>query len=188
MKLIISDCDGVILDFHKAFEQFVSRYYPDITLDNTDYALGLTAQEMYNIVNEFNTDFSFSRLEALGDSLEYVAKLQEEFDYKFVAITTCLGTERTKVMRELNLRTLFGYSTFEEIICLPIGTSKFGALQKFEPTYYCDDKLKHCESAVKAGHTAFKMLHSYNIENERPDTIVPVHDWKTIYEYVKSRT
>lgn len=186
-KLFLTDCDGAILDFHKSFEEFVHVHYPELVLDITDYSLGLTSTQMNKIVNEFNTDFSFSKMQALGDSLEYIEKLKDELGYKFVAITTCLGTELTRSFRELNLHKLFGYDTFEEIICLPIGTSKLEALKRFEPTFYVDDKLKHCISAIKAGHTSFKMLHPYNIDNTRPDVIVPVHNWKTIYEYVISQ-
>lgn len=184
-KIFLTDIDEVLLDWFHGFAAFVGRNYPQYELDITQYSLGLPSNAGKQLVDEYNVSPEFANIPALRDAAEYVKKIKE-LGYTFVGITTCLGTKDTEVMRIKNLVDVFGLDTFSDLHCLHIGTSKLPALQKYEPTFWVDDKMKHCESAVKAGHKAFQMLHPYNEKDERPDYVTPVKSWKEIYEYILS--
>lgn len=182
-KLFLTDCDEVLLDWFTGLREYMDIHYPGTPLDISRYSLGLPKEFSEKVVDEYNASPYFENIPHLRDSIEYVKRIKD-LDYKFVAITTCLGNEDTRRMREQNLVDLFGRDTFHEVHCLKIGTSKLHTLQKYEPTYWIDDKLKHCESGVKAGHTSFQMIHEYNQADARPDSVIPVRTWQDIYEYI----
>ena len=184
-KYFLTDCDEVLLNWFAGLTDYLNKYYPGTKLDISQYSLGLPKEFSEKVVDEFNTSVEFESIPPLRDAVEYAKKITD-LGYKFVAITTCLGDDNTRRMRENNLYDIFGKDAFHEVHCLKIGTSKLHTLQQYEPTFWVDDKLKHCESGVKAGHKSFQMIHEYNENDKRPPYIPAVKTWKEIYEYILS--
>lgn len=187
-KIFLTDADGVLLDWSQGIIKYIQNNYPHINLDFSDYGFGIDRKSLDKIVDEFNVSSDFANLKALNDAVEYVHTIAD-LGYKFVVITTCLATEQsvgTEYMRVKNLETVFGSGIFSDVYCLPIGTSKMLTLQKYKPTFWVDDKLKHSIDGAKAGHESFQMVHAYNEKDIRPDNIIAVRSWKEIHEYIIS--
>ena len=181
-KTILTDVDGVLLDYSRGFIDFLNIRHPEVNLELDVWNFGLEREEVFEYLGEFNDHDDFAALPAYGDSIQFVHKLQD-LGYRFIAISTC-GTENcTKQNRAQNLVREFGGDVFDEIICLPLGGSKLKALSKFDPSYWIDDKLEHCVSGVMAGHTVFQMMHKYNA-GENAEGATPVESWVEIYREI----
>ena len=181
--IILTDADGVLCDYTTGYLDFVKEINPDIKTNAASWDFGIDPKLAYKYIQEFNRTPQFGKLESHADSQEYVEKLKEK-GFKFVAVTTCLGNESTEAMRKHNLNSLFGSDTFHDVICLPIGSSKLGALETYKDSYYIDDKLRHSIDGIKAGHKSFFMIHDYNkndIKEAESQGIIPVKLWKEIY-------
>ena len=180
----MTDVDEVLLGWREGISAYVKKNYPEIEIDEMKYDQNIPSDRFYDLINEFNDHDSFSYLEPTRNSEKYVPHIKK-LGYKFVAVTTCLGTEKTRKLRENNLKRVFGADTFFSIICLPVGSSKEPALKSFAPTIYIDDKRKHCESSIRAGHTTCQMTYHYD-KDAAHEKIIPVDDWSEIYTLVKS--
>jgi len=184
-KIFPVDIDGCCLDFTTGIIDFVKNNSLQYNIDPSDEKFGLKSEkEISKLVNLFNQSVEFSELKPFQDTLEFMTKISKEFNYKFVAVTTCLGNEITKKLREKNIKNVFG-DLFEDVICLPIGTSKLKTLQQFNPSFYVDDKLKHVNDSYSLGYISFYMQQPYNINIKSKKEIVDVYNWKEIYEKIR---
>lgn len=185
MPLFLTDVDNCILDWSVGFKNFLTSEHPEVVVDTTNYKLGLEHELMNELVNEFNSSQHFAQLESYGGAEIWLDKLANDFGFEFVAISTCMGTDpKTADLRRQGIERVFGEKLFKEFICLPLGVSKIEALSKFAPTYWVDDKLEHSIDGSILGHKSFNMVQPYNINQEKPKTIVPVNNWKDIYNYI----
>jgi len=89
-KLILVDCDGVLLDWKYAFYKFMNENgYTVITEGVYDVAetFGITKDESRRLVRQFNESARIGFLPGLRDAIKYVKKLHSE-GYVFHCITS----------------------------------------------------------------------------------------------------
>jgi len=138
-KLILTDCDGVLLDWSYRFFQF---------MDEKGYTLSEGYQHVYGIdkifyevvdkadgrrlVTEFNESAWIGFLPALRDAVKYVKKLNEEHGYIFGVITSLSTNPYATALREENLVRVFGENVFDFITCIETGADKDAELMKFQ--------------------------------------------------------
>src|SRR6056300_476964 len=111
-KVILTDCDGVLLDWDYSFNQWMKRHgYPINEEKRFSYSLqeryNITTEQKRDLVRTFNESATAGFLTPLRDSVKYVTKLYEEHGYVFRVITSFSLERYSVILREQNLRNIF---------------------------------------------------------------------------------
>lgn len=193
-KVILTDADGVLLDWNKGFEAFaLARGYPKVPGTDDDYRMfirhNISADLAHNLIKEFNEGPDVEHLDPFADSVEYVKKIAD-LGFRFIVVTSISDHPDSKVYRTRNLNSIFG-DVFDDVVCLPMGASKANVLLKWAGTNYfwIEDHMRQAEAGYEAGLSPILINHPYNNHYET-DLFpkVPVEDpWKHIYKHVMNR-
>ena len=182
-KLILTDCDGVLLNWMFAFDAWLtSRGYKRVINDeyNVAKSYGITKDEGYRLVRAFNESDSIGYLPPHRDAVHYIGKLHEEHGYVFRVITSLSLDPYAKELRERNLRKLFG-TAIEQVICLDTGEDKDAALLPFKDSGMCwiEDKEENALLGTDLGLESLLMEHGYNTNCQ---TVPLVRNWKDVHD------
>jgi len=188
-KVILVDCDGVLLDWMYSFHQWMNHHDFNIVKPEV-YDIG----EMFGIVDRvarkrlcrmFNESAQIRKLPPLRDAIKYVRKLHEEHGYVFHAITSLSNDEYAQHLRTKNLCELFGPTVFEKYIYLDTGADKDEALEFYRDSgcLWVEDKVENAEVGARLGLESVVMEHTYNKDTDFP----LMRNWKDIYEYVTGK-
>lgn len=184
-KIILTDCDGVLLNWEYAFDIWMEeRGHKRIVKDEYDIALryGIPKVEAKKYIKIFNESAAIGFLPPLRDAMYYVRKLHEEHGYVFRVITSLSLDPYAKKLRVRNLEKLFG-SAIDDVICLACGANKDYALHPYQDTgmVWIEDKEENAELGHTLGLDAILVEHEHNMQH----AVVPLmKNWKDIYEYV----
>lgn len=186
-KLILTDCDGVLLDWESAFEDWMAEhgYVKKVkaTYDiSTTY--GIEKKEGKRLVREFNESAWMGFLPVFRDARSGVARLVEA-GYKFIVITSLSLDKKAQMLRASNLKNVFGRDVFEEIICLDTGADKDEALAPYEgrDLWWIEDKPENAECGLKFGLKSVLIEHAHN-ETHDHDDIKYVVRWNEIADMI----
>jgi len=190
-KLILTDVDGVLLNWNKAFIAFMTeKGYPQVPGTDSDYNLdvrhGLSLAEVLEFVHVFNTSESVGKLEPLVDSVKYVKMLAEK-GFRFTAVTSLSDKPEALKYRTENLKNLFG-DVFNEIVCLSAGAHKDEVLKRWlgSDLFWIEDHAKQALAGHEAGLKTVLINHPYNshfITDLFPRVSLN-HAWEEIYNLV----
>ena len=187
-KLILTDCDGVLLNWEYAFNIWMEDHgYTMVENGNFIYNVakryGLTREEGSKLTRFFNESAVQGFLPALRDSEHYV-RLLANLGYKFHVITSMTKDASAQKLRIRNLRKLFGEDTFEKFLFLDTGEDKDAILAEYKDSglYWIEDKPTNAELGLRMGLKSLVMEHAFNLhyEGEAPF----VKNWKEVYETV----
>jgi hypothetical protein len=187
MDLILSDCDGVLLDWQFGFNVWMERQgYKKVS--SVDYGI----DKCYNIpkslskqlIKQFNESAACGYLPPLRDAAEWVRKLYEEKGVRIRVITSLSLEPYAVKLREENLKRIFG-EAIESVICLDTGADKDEALAPYANSgmFWIEDKPANAELGAQLGLAAFLMQHTHNTDYDSDDVCV-ISTWKEIYKYV----
>jgi hypothetical protein len=187
-KVILTDCDGVLLDWEFSFHEWMKSHGYTLNTDaDHEYEVAL----MYNILPEekkrlvklFNESAAIGHLTPLRDAVKYVKKLYEEHGYVFRVITSLSLDPYAGQLREENLRAVFG-NAIEKVICLDTGADKDEALDKYRGTgcYWIEDKPENANCGYARRLKSLLIAHNHNADYNGPAT--RVQTWKEIYELI----
>ena len=127
-KTILTDADGVLLDWNYAFELWMSErgYFMTGPRDvyEREVAYEMPRPEMRKLISHFNSSAAIGFLPPLRDAMYYVRKLAIEHGYVFRCITSLSKDKYACHLRTKNLKMLFGKRTFEEFVYLDTGADK----------------------------------------------------------------
>jgi hypothetical protein len=190
-KIILTDCDGVILNWEYAFCIWMEQHgYTQIENGNHYYDLSerfaITRAEAKNKVKIFNESAAIGFLPALRDAMYYVKRLHEEHGYVFHCITSLSLDPSAYQLRKMNLEKLFGPTAFTKLICLDTGADKEAALEEYRNTglYWIEDKLENAIAGQAVGLRPILVEHGFNMNNSIPVGMQKVVNWKEIYDIV----
>jgi len=189
-KLILTDCDGVLLDWKYGFFRWMKEkgYSP---VEKAEYDIGKTfgieKDLAKNLVRNFNESAAIGYLPQFRDAIKYVRKLHEEKGFIFHCITSLSLDEYAGRLRQKNLEAIFGKTVFEKIECLDCGADKDEALMPYKDSgcMWVEDKLENAIAGINAGLQSILITHDHNesFDNEK-NGIIRVKNWKEIYEMV----
>lgn len=187
-KVILVDCDGVLLDWMYSFDAWMTkRGYKMIADDQYDIevAYGIDKSKAKELIHHFNESAAIGFLTPFRDAIKYVKKLHEEHGYVFHCITSLSENDYAYNLRWFNLATLFGEGVFEQLICLDTGADKTAALTKYKDSgcFWVEDKPENAVIGHELGLCSVLMMHGHNSEFTHPD-IPEVKSWKEIYEMI----
>ena len=187
-KLILCDCDGVLVDWVYGFTKWMKQHGYEIQVEGEyDIAktFGITKAEGKRLVQHFNESAAMGWLPSLRDAVKYVRKLHEEHGYVFHCITSLSLDEYAGKLRKKNLEALFGKTVFEKITCLDTGADKDEALEPYRDTgcFWIEDKVENAELGVELGLETILIEHGHNEDYEN-ENIQKVTYWKEVYEMI----
>ena len=186
-KVILVDCDGVLLDWGYSFNRWMDRHgYEEVCTDtySIDVRYGIEKSEGKKLVRMFNESASIRKLPPYLDAIKYVKKLHQDHGYIFHAITSLSNDDYAQHLRTKNLIELFGPTVFERYIYLDTGADKDEALLKYKDTgcIWVEDKPENADVCFEMGLDSILMSHSHNIGYK--GEALRVNNWKEIYKYI----
>jgi hypothetical protein len=190
-KLILTDADGVLLDWEWAFHVWMTEHgYKFEQSGKLEYNLhhhytGTTKEEVKRLVKQFNESAAIGFLPALRDSVFYVKRLYEEHGYQFRVITSLSLDKNAAKLREMNLHKLFG-NAVESVICLDTGADKDQALAPYTNSamWWIEDKPENADVGYNLGLKSILVEHGHNMTHLCNYPIVK--NWKQIYTLITS--
>lgn len=211
-KIILTDIDGVLLNWFEGFEAFVSEQHPLLLGKGScaPYAsqkrlyqwLGLPSfEEGKKIVTTFYGSKQDYQLRAYPDALEYLPRLHQE-GWTLIAVTHSVNPEISHDVKLHCLRQNFG-DIFETIHSLNLDESKAFYLKEYAPTFWIEDNLKNAVAGAEYGHHPFLIFRdewgamSDEIA-DAPKITIPVKNssqsrkikltsnWSNIYHHIQS--
>jgi len=189
-KVILVDCDGVLLDWEYAFDVWMSRhgFKPvengfDIYKINERY--GIYKEQGKQLTRMFNESAAIGYLPPLRDAIHYVKKLHERHGYVFHAITSLSNDENAQTLRTMNLSRLFGETVFAKHVYLDTGADKDEALAPYKDSgcYWVEDKYTNAMVGHSLGLNSILVAHGHN-GNFNHVNIPRLQTWKEIYNYI----
>ena len=189
-KVILTDADGVLLNWEYAFTCWMEQHgHTQVENANFLYNIGerfgLESNNMgHRLVRQFNESAAIGFLPALRDAVYYVKRLHEEHGYTFRCITSLSLDKNAYKLRKMNLEKLFGETAFEELVCLGTGADKDEALEQYRDSglYWIEDKLSNAQLGLDLGLKSILIEHGFNMEDDIPEGMQKVVNWKEIYE------
>ena len=185
-KIIVVDCDGVLLDWEHSFKLWMKEKGYEVKND-VEYSMAKSYEmekpEMKKLIRHFNESATMCCLPPLRDAVKYVRKIHEELGYVFHCVTSMTLDRHANKLREQNLSNLFGETAFEKIQCLDTGADKDDALLPYLDSgcIWVEDKIKDAELGDRLGMSAVLMKHDH--QNDYTNDAIPaVESWKEIYE------
>ena len=188
-KVILTDVDGVLLNWEYAFKVWMEMRGYEFNPDTTDYDIryryGVTKEEGKRLVRTFNESAAIGFLPPLRDAMYYVDLLHRKHGYVFHAITSLSTDPAAGKLREENLAKLFGPTVFEKVLCIGTGADKDEALAPYADSdlFWIEDKVENAVLGDSLGLNAIIMEHGHNMNFAHPDIPV-VKNWKEIYEMI----
>lgn len=171
-KVILTDCDGVLLDWDHGFKKFMTEEFCMAQAPNTDqhYRLALRYPEMddagmNNLVKTMNTSKRVGSLEPIDGAVDAVIRLKND-GYRFVVITALSDHPKARKYRASNLDAVFGTGVFDhnEMICINPCISKQEALSFWQGSghYWLEDHFSNAEIGYELGLKSLLFDQPYN--------------------------
>jgi FMN phosphatase YigB (HAD superfamily) len=188
-RTILVDCDGVLLDWEWAFgiwmqeRGYVQRPNAKDYYTIHDQFENLTLTEAKKFTRLFNESAAIGFLPPLRDSVYWVRRLNEELGYRFICITSLSTDINAQKLRRMNLEKYYG-DVFDDIVCLPTGSDKHEALDKFVGTEYfwVEDKPENADVGFERGLRSILIEHGHNMKHQCPYPIAK--NWREIFDIV----
>lgn len=189
-KVILTDVDGVLLDWLFAFTQWMNKHgYNEVPGTENEYDMniryGITKVEKERLVRMFNESAWIRKLPPLRDAIKYVKKLHEDHGYVFRVISSLSDDYYAQHLRTKNLIEMFGPSVFESFVYLDTGADKDEALEQYRDSgcFWVEDKPENAILGRDIGLESILVAHDFN-DIEGIDGIPRAKNWKEIYEII----
>lgn len=192
-KVILTDCDGVLLDWEKSFHAWISKRGYELNdrfahMDKMSDRFGMSREERKRNVMNFNESVDIGYLDAFRDSRWFVRLLHQRHGFDFICITSMGTNPYAKKLRQANLVRLFGRGTIRELICLELSASKEEVLAEYAMRYpaapWIEDNPSNADAGIQAGLDAILLKHPHNAEYKGPAVLL--EDWKDVHDYLVS--
>lgn len=189
-KIILTDCDGVILDWEHSFHiwmeerGFIPKLDGKMSYYLHDHFENLDRHEAKRLIRVFNESAAIGFLPALRDAAHYIKRLHEEHGYVFHCITSLSNDKSAQKLRVMNIQKIFGELTFEKFVFLDTGADKDDALKKYENSglYWIEDKPANADVGYKLGLKSILIEHEHNTDHECAYPMVK--NWRQIYKII----
>ena len=185
-ETILTDCDGVLLNWNKAFGYWMEKAGHKL-IDDESYDIstryGISKDAGVKAVLNFNHSSAVRDLPPQDDAITFVKALRQH-GYRFSVISSLSAHPLARVRRIGNLTNVFGHDIFTEVICLPIGLSKEESLNPHRGSgrWWIEDKPENAELGERMGLRSilYNLPHNKNFKTN----ITRVNDWCDIYDLI----
>lgn len=186
-KMILTDADGVILNWLGAFDPWMTKHgFSKIVHDEYDMAIayGMEKWQIREMIKQFNESANIGYLAPYLDSVKYIKRLHEDHGYVFRVITSLSLDPYAAKLREKNLKRLFG-AAIDSVICLDTGADKDDALAPYAGSgmFWIEDKPENAAVGAALGLKSILIEQAHN-RNDVPDGCEVAVNWKQVYELI----
>jgi len=194
-KVILTDVDGVLLNWEWAFKGWLAEHYRFrygkelVQVDSDSYDMGvrygITDEQCKEYVTMFNKSAAIGFLPPQRDAMYYVDLLHRKHGYTFQVITSLSKNEHACNLRTENLKKMFGETTFRGFTYLDTAADKDEALAEYKDSGlpWVEDKLENAIAGAYAGLNCYLIEHGHNMHYDGSD-IMMVKNWQEIYEHL----
>lgn len=194
-KIILTDIDGVVLDFGSNFHSFLADV-KNIKIPLDEWAapdfwqtVEWSDEDKQVFITEFAHSDYFRDLPAKECALDIFARLRDE-GWRFIAITACITDHASQCYdttwknRADNLTRHFG-PLFEELHLASWSAGKRPFLQHYKPTWWVEDHVGHATEGHRIGHKSL-IMNSIRYKPEQNTQKLPlVNSWHDIYDFIQ---
>lgn len=187
MKKIITDVDGVLLNWIKKFEEWMEQ--EDYIIANIDsYAIhrryDLNREQAIQQIEDFNESAWLSHVPLLDDSRQGVLELHKN-GYQFDICSAIGNNDFVHETRSRHLQQVFGKKTFDKFHYVGTDAPKDKVLKTYNDSgcYWIEDKPENAITGLKYGLKPLLYDHPYNRWFDHEE-ITRVHNWQEICEIV----
>ena len=188
-KVILTDCDGVLLNWEYAFTTWMERHGYVIDPKSPDAydvgeRYGLLNRKKQELVKFFNESSAIGFLPPLRDAMYYVDLLHRKHGYVFHMITSLSLEPTAQELRIKNTKKLFGETAFERFIFCDTGADKDEVLEPYRDSghLWIEDKVENAELGVSLGLESILIEHGHNMNYD--NGIPLMANWSEVYEYI----
>lgn len=189
-RLILSDCDGVLLLWNREFCKFMTELGHTLVRPdkyNIHERYSVDSKLGSRLIREFNNSERISSLSPFRDSVEHVRKLASH-GFSFVIITSLSDSADAKTLRTQNLQNVFG-DVFSDIICLGVGSDKSTVLSNWKDSglFWLEDHAGHAKDGHKLGLNSILIEHEYNAHHKgkiKFPIVSNTSPWSEIYKLI----
>ena len=188
-KVILTDCDGVLLDWEYSFKVWMLHRGYEV-INPGEYKMGamfdIPQDTAKSLIRQFNESASIGFLPPLRDSVYYIRKMYEKLGYVFHCLTSLSDDPFAQRMRQMNLDKVFGKGIFEKLICADCGADKDVILEPYRNSgcIWVEDKPENAELGIEMGLKSIIMGHDHNAHYKNSN-IPRVWKWEHIYSMVE---
>lgn len=186
-KIILTDCDGVMLDWVTAFDAWMSdngHTKTGVEVYDMSQVYGITKAESKRLVREFNQSAWMGYLKAFRDARSGIGQLYEA-GYRFHVITSLSLDKKAARLRQMNLDNVFGKGVVKKLVCLDTGADKDEALEEYRGSglYWLEDKTENALCGLKYGLKSILITHEHNKDCDNTD-VIRCADWSAIIDTI----
>ena len=188
-KVILTDCDGVLLNWEYAFTTWMERHGYAVDPQNPDAydvgeRYGLSGSKKKELVKFFNESSAIGFLPPLRDAMYYVDLLHRKHGYVFHMITSLSLEPTAQELRIKNTKKLFGETAFERFIFCDTGADKDEVLEPYRDSghLWIEDKVENAELGVSLGLESLLIEHAHNMNYD--NGIPLMANWSEVYDYI----
>ena len=191
-KVILTDCDGVLLDWEYSFKTWMFHRGYDI-INHGEYKMSvmydLPHDEARKLIRQFNESAAIGFLPPLRDAVYYIRKLHDEYGFVFHCLTSLSNDPSAKMLRTMNLEKVFGTGIFERVVCADTGSDKHELLEPYRNSkcLWVEDKPENAILGDSYGLTSVLFGHDHNawFDGKVYQGSIPrVWKWKHIYDKI----
>jgi len=188
-KVILTDCDGVLMNWEYAFNVWIQNNFKSELVDGGEdcYDIGdrygLDKDLKKHLIKMFNESAAIGFLPPLRDAMYYVDLLHRKHGYVFHMLTSLSMDSSAQQLRIQNTRKLFGETAFEKFIFTDTGADKDDILEPYKGSGYIwiEDKEENAELGDRLGLESILIEHGHNMNNQQ---FPLMKNWKEVYEYI----
>ena len=187
-KVILTDIDGVCLDWEQDFNKWMTAkghtlIEPDAYKVHERF--NITLNEAKTSVRVFNESAKIMFLKPFRDSVHYIKRLHEKHGFVFHAVTSLTNDPAAQELRKINLQRYFGNTAFVNFVYTDTGGDKNEVLEQYRNSnyYWIEDKPINAELGLEMGLRSILMQHPYNISFAN-SKITVVKNWQEIYKLI----
>lgn len=165
-KLLLSDLDGVYVDWASGFVRYMESIGYDAPHSNptvftmTDIFPMLDKPWLH--IKDYQQSHFYSELKPYAGAKEAYQEMASA-GVKIIAVTSC-GLERETVRMRMEFIESQGF--FSDAILLELGASKQEVLETFENAAFIDDQPHVAFEGAEAGHIALLKSMPYNLDTD----------------------
>lgn len=173
-KIILTDIDGVMLDWVSEFDHFIKETQgwnlPEGGHETYDLSIAydVPRKDIQKLIREYNNSHFMSSLSPLRDAVDGVDNLRSR-GYEFHAITSFNSNEQAIAWRNENIESVFGKGAITDMVCLRMGSGKRNALLAAASKlgtglYWLEDHPGNAETGLEIGFRSILFSHPYNTD------------------------
>lgn len=164
---ILTDCDGVLLDWCAGFDMYMlEKYEMELQVPET-YCIGArfgkSPEFGKEMVLEYNSTDAIGNLKPVPGAVEAIKHLNEAYGMRFDVITAFSDDPDMREARVDNLHRYFG-DVFDDVHAHSFTTSKSSYLKMYDPGHiWIEDHVVNAALGQELGHKALVLTHPYNL-------------------------